>query len=478
MPSKIASKQLFSSFAVAMTKFKTEYICSECGVASPKWMGKCPSCGAWNSLVEEVVEKQIAPKLTSQWKQFDPNATKSSAVLLDELSNLSEKRIPTGDSELDKGLGGGMVQGSVILLTGQPGIGKSTLMLQLAMGVQKLTVLYVSGEESGEQIKMRADRIRRSGKNCFFLAETRVQKILAEAVRLQAGMLIVDSVQTLFSDDLDAAPGSISQIRESSFQLIRFAKETGTPLWIIGHINKEGDIAGPKILEHMVDTVLHFEGDKQHVYRMLRVLKNRFGSTDELSLYEMQATGLRPITNPSELLLSQNEEQLSGAAIAATMEGQRPLLIEIQALVSPAVYGNPQRVANGFDNRRMAMLLAVLEKRCGFSLAQMDVFLNLAGGIRITDPAMDLAVMAAVISSMQDKSLHKQICFAAEVGLSGEIRAISRIESRIQEAQRIGFKAICISKYNLKGWSPSKYSINIVPLATVNELYEKVFSKL
>ncbi len=458
-----------------MAKLKTVFCCTECGVSSPKWAGKCPSCGSWNSMVEEVVEHKPPDKFTSQWKNYQNEALKPTAVLLDDLGSLPAHRISTGDPELDKGLGGGLVSGSVILLTGQPGIGKSTLMLQLALSVEKVSVLYVSGEESGEQIKMRADRIKKTGKSCYFLPETRVQKILSEAVRLKAGLLIVDSVQTLYTDDLDAAPGSISQIRDSSFQLIRYAKESGTPVMIIGHINKEGDIAGPKILEHMVDTVMHFEGDKQYAYRMLRVMKNRFGSTDELCLYEMQANGLRPIANPSELLLSQNEELLSGSAIAATMEGQRPLLIETQALVSSAIYGTPQRVANGFDNRRMAMLLAVLEKRCGFSLAQMDVFLNLAGGIRINDPAMDLAVVAAVTSSLLDKALHKQICFAAEVGLSGEIRAVSRIETRILEAMRIGFKAICISKYNVKGWDPAKYKINIVPLGSVTEMVEKLF---
>ncbi|MBK9108829.1 MAG: DNA repair protein RadA [Saprospiraceae bacterium] len=460
-----------------MAKLKTIYVCTECGTTAPKWSGKCTSCAAWNSMVEEVVEREVSPKLTSQWKEYEHLPGKTTAVLLDEISSVSEKRITTGDAELNKGLGGGLVKGSVSLLTGQPGIGKSTLMLQLALNANVDTVLYVSGEESGEQIKMRADRIHTSKKSCYLLSETRVQSILAEAVRLKTGLLIVDSVQTLFSGDLDSAPGSISQIRESAFQLIRYAKESGTPVIIIGHINKEGEIAGPKLLEHMVDTVLHFEGEKQYSYRILRVLKNRFGSTDELCIYEMQANGLRAITNPSELLLSQNEELLSGSAIAATIEGQRALLIETQALVSPAVYPSPQRVANGFDNRRMAMLLAVLEKRCGFSLAQKDVFLNVAGGIRVNDPAMDLAVVAAVISSLEDKALHKQICFAAEVGLSGEVRSVSRIESRIQEAMRIGFKAVCISKYNLKSWDPSKYKINIVPIATVDELYDKVFSK-
>ncbi len=461
-----------------MSKLKTIYLCTACGASTPKWMGKCPSCEAWNTLVEEVIAAEPAHKAHKSWKAFEKESLKQQAKLLHEVSPGSSTRVHTGDTELDRALGGGLVPGSVTLLTGQPGIGKSTLMLQLALHIKTDRVLYVSGEESEEQIKLRADRIKAKGTQCYLLANSNLNSILSEAVQIKPGLLIVDSVQTLFSEDLESAPGSITQIRECTHQLIRYAKESNTPLIIIGHINKEGDIAGPKLLEHMVDTVIHFEGDKNYLYRILRVFKNRFGSTDELSLYEMQSEGLRPVTNPSELLLSQHEEQLSGSAIAATMEGQRALLIEVQALVSPAIYGTPQRVANGFDNRRMALLLAVLEKRCGFSLAQKDVFVNLAGGIRIHDPAVDLALVAAVISSLENKALHKQICFAAEVGLSGEVRAVPKIESRIQEAMRIGFKAICISKYNVKGKELDKFKINIVPLATVDELYEKVFSKL
>lgn len=460
-----------------MAKLKTVFICSNCGISSAKWLGKCPSCEEWNTMVEEVVEKEPKHLSSAGWKSYEPDSPMILSTNLEDIGNIPAQRISTGDNELDKAMGGGLVAGSVSLLTGQPGIGKSTLMLQMALNAKVDKVLYVSGEESSEQIKMRADRIKKQRSDCYLLAETKLSSILYEAIRLKVKLLIVDSVQTLFDENLESSPGSITQIRECTHQLIRFAKETGTPLIIIGHINKEGDIAGPKLLEHMVDTVMHFEGDKHHLYRILRIFKNRFGSTDELSMYEMNAEGLRPIENPSELLLAQHDEQLSGSAIAATIEGQRPLLIETQALVSNAVYGVPQRIANGFDSKRMAMLLAVLEKRCGFNLTQKDVFLNLAGGIRISDPSVDLAVVAAVISSLEDKPLHKLLCFAGEVGLSGEIRAVSKIDSRIQEAARIGFKAICISKYNINSRDLSKYKLNVVPVSTIDELYEKVFSK-
>ncbi len=460
-----------------MSKLKTIYICSNCGASSPKWQGKCPSCEEWNTYVEDVVLKEGASSKRNSWKELAASSTHLLSTPLEEIQITAEERIPTGDSEFDRALGGGLVRGSVTLLAGQPGIGKSTLLLQMALSVKSGKVLYVSGEESEQQIKLRANRISAVQSNCQLYAENRILSIIAEAARLKPGLLIVDSVQTLVSDDLDSAPGTISQIRECSHQLIRFAKESHTPVFLIGHINKEGDIAGPKLLEHMVDTVLQFEGDKLYAYRMLRTLKNRFGSTDEMSLYEMQSTGLRPISNPSELLLSQHEEKLSGSAIAATMEGQRPLLIETQALVGAAVYSTPQRVANGFDARRMSMLLAVMEKRCGFHLGQQDVFLNLAGGIRINDPALDLAVVAALISSLEDNALHRQICFAGEIGLSGEVRSVSKVEQRVQEASRLGFKAICISKYNLKAWDPQKYNIKVVPLVSVSELYDKVFAR-
>ncbi|MBK6861849.1 MAG: DNA repair protein RadA [Saprospiraceae bacterium] len=459
-----------------MSKLKTIYICSNCGANSPKWMGRCTSCNEWNSYVEEVIARD-EPSIKNAWKDLAAGSSKPQSSILEDVQIEHIDRIRTGDPELDRALGGGLVRGSVTLLAGQPGIGKSTLLLQMALSAVVDKVLYVSGEESEQQIKLRAERLQRGQKNCYLYAESRILFILAEAARLKPGLIVIDSVQTLITDELESAPGSISQIRECSHQIIRYAKEHGVPVFLIGHINKEGDIAGPKLLEHMVDTVLQFEGDRLYAYRMLRTLKNRFGSTDEMSLYEMQSTGMRPITNPSELLLSQHEEKLSGSAIAATMEGQRPLLIEAQALVGSAVYSTPQRVANGFDSKRMSLLLAVLEKRCGFFFGQQDVFLNLAGGIRINDPALDLAVVAALISSLEDNALHRQICFAGEIGLSGEIRAVSKIEQRVQEAMRLGFKAICISKYNLKGWDPEKYKIKIVPLATLNELYEKVFSK-
>jgi DNA repair protein RadA/Sms len=370
-------------------------------------LGKCPSCNEWNSYVEDVILKEGASSKRTNWKELGSSSSQLASTPLDNIEVNSEERISTGDPELDRALGGGLVAGSVTLLAGQPGIGKSTLLLQMALSVKSDKVLYVSGEESEQQIKLRANRLQSKNNHCFLYSENRILNIIAEAARLKPGLLIIDSVQTLVNDDLESSPGSISQIRECSHQIIRFAKESHTPVFLIGHINKEGDIAGPKLLEHMVDTVLQFEGDKLYAYRMLRTLKNRFGSTDEMSLYEMQSTGLRPISNPSELLLSQHEEKFSGSAIAATMEGQRPLLIETQALVGAAVYSTPQRVANGFDTRRMSMILAVLEKRCGFFFGQQDVFLNLAGGIRINDPAVDLAVVAALISSLEDNALHR-----------------------------------------------------------------------
>ncbi|MDQ3142940.1 MAG: DNA repair protein RadA [Bacteroidota bacterium] len=459
-----------------MAKTKTIFNCTNCGASSGKWIGHCPSCDAWNTYQEEIVYKEPAHQIVrSAWKEKNEPNTK--AIRLDEVVSGHMMRHPSGDAELDRLLGGGLVRGAVILLAGQPGIGKSTLLLQLALNYPGETVLYMSGEESEEQIKLRANRIQKDHSRCFLLAESRLDILLSEAVKVQASLLIIDSIQTLYSPDLDAAQGTISQIRLCAGELIKFAKDTGIPVFLIGHITKEGDIAGPKLLEHMVDVVLYFEGERHYAYRIIRSHKNRFGSTDELSLYEMHPEGLKAVQNPSELLLSQHEEQLSGSAIASTVEGLRPLLIETQALVGPAVYGNPQRIATGFDSKRLAMLLAILEKRCGFHLGQQDVFLNLAGGIRINDPALDLAVIAALISSIEDNPLHRQICFCGEVGLSGEIRSVSRIDIRIQEAERMGFKAICVSKYNFKPSFEKNKKIKIVPLATVNELYEKIFSK-
>ncbi|MBK9270885.1 MAG: DNA repair protein RadA [Saprospiraceae bacterium] len=460
-----------------MAKLKTIYVCNSCGNQVPKWMGHCNSCGSWNSFVEEVIEKKNSGTDldTSQiWRKTSKQALSASTALEDvHAGQISRK--DTCDPELNRVLGGGLVRGSVTLIAGQPGIGKSTLLLQMAMQSNMGKVLYVSGEESEEQIKLRANRIQKNQSGVFLFSETRVDLILVEATKLEAGLIIVDSIQTIVSADVDSSPGTISQIRECTNELVRYAKETSTPVIIIGHINKEGDIAGPKILEHTVDTVLQFEGDRHHSFRILRTLKNRFGSTDELSMYQMEEDGLHPVSNPSELLLSQHSERLSGSAVACTVEGLRPLLIETQALIGPSVYGNPQRVATGFDQRRLAMLLAVLEKRCGFSLGMQDVFLNLAGGIRIHDPGLDLAVIASLISSLQDHPLHRQICFAGEVGLSGEIRAISRVDLRIQEAERLGFKAICISKYNGKTDALKSSGIKIVALGTVNEFFEKVF---
>jgi DNA repair protein RadA/Sms len=461
-----------------LAKSKSIFYCSNCGAQSPKWIGKCPSCETWNSYQEEIkIESQNESPLRSTWKSNNSDTKAKHAIRLDQIEIGQLKRTDTTDAELNRVLGGGLVNGSVTLLAGQPGIGKSTLLLQIAMSLKTGLSLYVSGEESEEQISMRANRLNKTSQRCFLLPETRLDYILAEATVLKPELLIIDSIQTLSSPLLESAPGTVSQIRDCTNELIRFAKETKTSVFLIGHITKEGDIAGPKLLEHMVDTVLHFEGDRHYSYRILRTLKNRFGSTDELSIYEMTSNGLTAISNPSEILLSQHEERLSGSAIAASVEGLRPILLETQALVGAAVYGTPQRVTTGFDTRRLSMLLAVLEKRCGFHIGQQDVFLNLAGGIKITDPALDLAVVAAVISSLEDNALHRQICFCGEVGLSGEIRAVSRIDLRIQEAERMGFRAICISKYNTKNYDEKNSKIKVVQLSTVNELYEKVFSK-
>lgn len=395
-------------------------------------------------------------------------------VALPEIEAGDVKRLVTPNQELNRVLGGGIVPGSLVLIGGQPGIGKSTLMLQIAMTIP-YKVLYVSGEESGEQIRMRADRIGTLRQDCYILTETNTSKILTHAQNLMPQLMVIDSIQTLASPHIESISGSVSQIRECTGELQRFAKEVNIPIFIIGHITKEGSIAGPKLLEHIVDAVLQFEGDRHYTYRILRTLKNRFGSTDEMGIYEMQANGLREVSNPSELLLSQTDEDLSGSAIAATMEGMRPMLIEVQALVSTAVYGTPQRSATGFDLRRLSMLLAVLEKRCGFAFGQNDVFLNIAGGIKVDDPAIDLAIVAALISSLEDVAVPDQICFAGEVGLSGEIRSVSRIEQRIQEADKLGFKQIFISKYNTKGLDGSRYAIEIVQLGKVEELYRILF---
>ncbi len=459
-----------------MAKVKKIFACSECGATSPKWLGKCPSCEQWNTYQEEIIFKETpqeearsAFKSTKQGPLDGPRP-----VLLPEIQAGDITRLVAPDQELNRVLGGGIVPGSLVLIGGQPGIGKSTLLLQVTLQLNK-KVLYVSGEESEEQIKMRADRLAHKNQSCYILTETNVSKITAFAEELQPDLVIIDSIQTLQSPFIESTPGSISQVRECAGDLMRFAKTSNIPVFIIGHITKDGSIAGPKLLEHIVDAVLQFEGDQHYTYRILRTLKNRFGSTDELGIYEMQANGLREVSNPSELLLSQRDEDLSGNAVAATIEGMRPMLIETQALVTKAVYGTPQRSATGFDLRRLSMLLAVLEKRGGLPYGMQDVFLNIAGGIRVDDPAMDLAVVSALLSSLQDVAVPSHVCFAAEVGLSGEIRAVNRIEQRIQEAERLGFKEIYFSKYNLKGLDQKRFGIKLHPIAKVEELYQALF---
>ncbi len=456
-----------------MAKAKTAFFCTRCGASSPKWIGKCPQCGAWNTYQEEV----IARETTSEEKQRlwrSSAEERPQATLLHDIQAGSLRRLSTPDAELNRVLGGGIVPGSLVLIGGQPGIGKSTLLLQIALQMPA-RVLYVSGEESEEQIKMRADRLPQGPAECYVLTETNTAKILQQANRLKPDLLVVDSIQTMSSPHVDSAPGGVAQVRECAAEFLRFAKETHIAVFLIGHINKEGDIAGPKLLEHIVDCVLQFEGDRHYTYRLLRTLKNRFGSTDELGIYEMRPDGLRQVSNPSELLITQREEDLSGCAIAATIEGLRPMLIETQALVSRAVYGTPQRSTTGFDMRRLQMLLAVLEKRCGYLFSTCDVFLNLAGGIRIEDPALDLGVVAALISSLSDVSIPSGVCFAGEVGLSGEIRAVGRIEQRIAEAARLGFRHIYLSRYNTKGMDLSRHPIRLHPLSKVDELRQTLF---
>lgn len=459
-----------------MAKARTIFFCSNCGASAPKWLGKCPHCGEWNTYQEEIIQKEtIAEEKRKSWApKLGGRAESPKAVLLEQVQTGRTLRLSTPDEELNRVLGGGIVPGSLVLIGGQPGIGKSTLLLQIAMKIPA-KVLYVSGEESEEQIKMRADRVGAFKSECYILTETNTSKILQQAQELLPQMMIVDSIQTMSTPHLDSAPGGIAQVRECTGELLRFAKETNVPIFLVGHINKEGDIAGPKLLEHIVDCVLQFEGDRHNTYRILRTLKNRFGSTDEMGIYEMQAAGLREVSNPSELLLSQKDEELSGCAVAATMEGMRPMLIETQALVSKAVFGTPQRSATGFDMRRLSMLLAVLEKRCGYYFSMNDVFLNLAGGIRVEDPAIDLAIVVALISSLQDVSIPSNVCFAGEVGLSGEIRAVQRIEQRIAEADRLGFKEIYVSKYGMKGIDPKRFSIRIHTLGKVEELKRALF---
>ncbi len=459
-----------------MSKTKSAFFCQNCGYESAKWVGKCPNCNSWNTFVEEVIIRGSDKKEKDEWASWNgDDAHRGKTIAINKVSSAEEERIITADAELNRVLGGGIVLGSIVLVAGEPGIGKSTLFLQIGLQLKDVVTLYISGEESEQQIKMRADRIGAKSDNFYLLTETNTQSIFKEIKKLKPELVIVDSIQTLQSPFVESGPGSISQIRECAAELQRFAKETGTPVFLIGHITKDGNIAGPKILEHMVDTVLQFEGDRHYAYRILRTLKNRFGSASELGIYEMTGEGMRAVNNPSELLITQKEEQLSGIAIAASIEGMRPLLIEGQALVTQSVYGTPQRTVSGFDLRRLQLLLAVLEKRGGFHFGVKDVFINIAGGFKVEDPSIDLAIVSALLSSYEDVPINQHYCFAGEIGLSGEIRAVNRIEQRIAEAEKLGFQKIILSKYNAKSLGKLKFNIEVVPLAKVEELYQYLF---
>ncbi|HPF93340.1 MAG TPA: DNA repair protein RadA [Tenuifilaceae bacterium] len=454
-----------------MAKVKSSYVCQNCGAESVKWVGRCPSCGEWNTYVEERVSKS---KPRGGLVEVSRNAIPKP---LHEIESSNEKRLDTQIAEMNRILGGGLVPGSLVLLGGEPGIGKSTLALQLALKLNHLKVLYVSGEESARQVKLRADRLSDGESNCLILNETLLDNILTQAQNAEPDLLVIDSIQTLYTDNIESSPGSVSQVRECAVALLRYAKTTGVPVIIIGHITKDGSIAGPKVLEHIVDVVLQFEGDSNYLYRILRSIKNRFGSTSELGIFEMQTKGLIEVPNPSEILLSHRDEEMSGVAISAAMDGSRSFLIETQSLVSTAAYGTPQRSSTGYDTRRLNMLLAVMEKRAGFRLATKDVFLNLAGGLKVTDPAMDLAVVAAVLSSNFDLTIPSLYCFAAEVGLSGEIRQVSRVDQRIAEAAKLGLKKIFISKYSLKDQQKNFKQIELVGVSRIEELVKKLFGK-
>ncbi|MCH5319828.1 MAG: DNA repair protein RadA [Paramuribaculum sp.] len=447
---------------------KTVWFCSDCGNESPKWEGRCPACGAWNTMVEE----KITPASKSRKTDL---VAKSKPVRVSEIVSEESPRIPMPSKELNRVLGGGLVPGSMVLIGGEPGIGKSTLVLQNTLSIKSRKVLYVSGEESAAQIKMRADRLGRHSESVYIVCETSLETIFEHIRTVNPDLLVVDSIQTIASDSLESPAGSVGQVRECSARLLRYAKESGVPVFVIGHINKEGSIAGPKVLEHIVDTVLQFEGDSQYMYRILRSIKNRFGSTAEIGIYEMCRQGLREVTNPSEMLLTHSDERLSGTAIGVTVEGIRPLMIEVQALVSTAAYGTPQRSVTGFDGKRMNMLLAVLEKRVGFKLTQKDVFLNIAGGLKVNDPALDLAVICAILSSNVDMVIPRSICMAGEVGLTGEIRPVTKLEQRVLEAEKLGMEEILVPKGNLKGFDKSRVNIKITEVGKVEEAFRALF---
>lgn len=452
-----------------MVKTKTTFFCQSCGTQFAKWLGQCTACHEWNTIIEEVIQKENK----RDWASNNQTKKSSKPQLISEIELSEQDRISTNSEELNRVLGGGLVNGSVVLVGGEPGVGKSTLLLQIAM-LAKHKILYVSGEESLMQIKMRSERLKKHNPNCFVLTETNTQQIFRSVEELEPELLIVDSIQTLYTDSIDATPGTISQIRETAAELIKFAKETSTPVILVGHITKDGQLAGPKILEHMVDVVLQFEGDRNHIYRILRVHKNRYGSAAELGIFEMQSDGLREVVNPSEILISQKEDDLSGIAIASIIEGARPLMIEVQALVSTAVYGTPQRSSTGYNLKRLNMLLAVLEKRAGFKLGIKDVFLNITGGITVEDPSIDLAVIAAVLSSNEDESIPQNYCFAAEVGLAGEIRPVNRIDQRIKEAEKLGYNKIFISKYNKL--AKLNVNIKIISVSKIEDIFNHLFA--
>ena len=456
-----------------MAKTKSVYVCQNCGVSSPKWIGRCPSCGEWNSFVEEIVSKEPTSKI--QIAGFETTVQKP--VLITDVETTVESRIDTNNNELNRVLGGGLVNGSLVLLGGEPGIGKSTLVLQVVLNLKDKRTLYVSGEESVNQLKLRAERLKFKNPDCYIVSETSLEQVFVHVQNVKPDLVIIDSIQTITTENIESSPGSVSQVRECTAALLKFCKTSAIPVLLIGHINKEGSIAGPKVLEHIVDTVLQFEGDQHYMYRILRPIKNRFGSTSELGIFEMQQSGLREVSNPSELLLTQNHEGLSGVAIASAIEGIRPFLIEVQSLVSSAAYGIPQRSSTGFDLRRLNMLLAVLEKRAGFKLSQKDVFMNLAGGIKVNDPAIDLAVISAILSSSLDIALETHVCMAGEVGLSGEIRPINRIEQRILEAEKLGFKKMIIPNTNLKSLDLKKINIELIQVRKVEEAFRVLFKK-